>query len=231
MISFLFCLHQEGNARQDTNYEEGFRFGASMNYGRIYFESDGSFLNDLWKPSPGYQFHILYEYHVSNVFSVSSGIGIFVHRYRFEEQRTPETDSMGNPTGFFATLSMRNTVGTTYLQLPLHLAMRPFANKSLYVTAGPDLALKLSHKNGTLVSRSDSSHENPILFEDLYNTPERSNVVLFFINVGIGYSLDSRVLPMNIHLGAKQSITPYMDGDNFLTSRIRNISVTFSYRL
>lgn len=226
--TFVFSLPQV-NAQESGHFNDGFRAGASINYGGIYYESNGSALNDVWMNSFGYQVHVLYGYNLSSLISVESGIQFFVHRYNFEEQIPPETDQAGNPTVSFFRRYMDETVGTSYLSVPLNLTIRPLANKSFYAVAGPEIAFKVAYSNGTLITYSEL--DEVIFFEEPYDIPERSNNTLLLASAGIGYSFESASFPMNIELGVKHSITPYVDGDNFVTSRIRNLSLTISYRL
>jgi len=221
------------NAQQVKHFDNGISVGASINYGGIYYESNGSVLNDIWTNSLGYQFHVLYGYNISSVISLNTGAELFVNRYRFEEQRTPETDEQGQPTGDFFTASMKDAVGTTYISVPINLILRPLGNKSFYAVVGPDISFKIAHSNGTIITNfeTNSGENNQILFEESYVIPERSKSLLLFANLGVGYSFDTNLLPLNIEIGAKHSITPYMDGDNFITSWIRNLSFTLSYRL
>jgi hypothetical protein len=233
LVAVILSLAIQAFAQQGKHPDKGFSIGASLNYGGIYFERDGSFLNDLWTNSPGYQFHVLYGYNISSVFSLNTGAEIIVNRYDFKEQRTPETNEQGQATGNFFTTSMNDAVGTTYLRLPVNLIVRPLANKSFFAAVGPDVSFKVSHKNGILITRyaSDSDETNENQFEDTYDIPERSRGTMFFLNAGLGYSINSNTLPLTVQLGARQSITPYMDGDDFITSWIRNLSFTISYRL
>lgn len=219
-------------AQDGQNYDNGLRIGASINYGGIYYESDGDFLNDIWSNSPGYQLHVFYGFSVSSLFSLNAGATLFVNRYRFDTQRNPATNEQGDPTGDFITSSMSGAVGTTYVGLPVNLIIRPLGNKSFYALIGPELSYKVAYSNGTIttVFETESEEENEVLFVDAYDIPERSNNTQLFVNFGIGYSFDANFIPLNIEIGAKQAVTPYMSGDNFINSWIRNFSLTASYR-
>ena len=129
--SVLFVLFfafgfSHGYAQDDQNYDDGFSLGASINYGGIYFERDGDALNDIWSSSPGYQFHALYGYKISSLFSLNTGATLFTNRFSFDEQRTPATNEQGDPTGNFIRSSMTGAVGTTYIGLPVNLIIRPY---------------------------------------------------------------------------------------------------------
>lgn len=231
--SIILCCTIQVNAQQSIHFDNGIIIGAAINYGGIYFESDGEILNDIWESSFGYQFQVVYCYNISPVISLTAGLELFVNRYKFVEQRSPETNVLGEPTGNFFTTSMKDEVGTTYLTLPLNLIIRPIQNKSFYAIIGPDISFRVAHKNGTANSYfvTDSGQDKELWFEETYDIPERSRNTLIFANVGLGYSLDSKLLPLNIELRAKNSITPYMDGDNFIKSWIRNVSFSLSYRI
>jgi len=205
---------------------------ATLNYGGIYFSSDGNMLNDVWSSSPGFQLEVLFGYHLTPSVSLSSGASLFFNRYQFEEQIQPFTDEQGEPTGDIGRTSMDGTVGTTYLGVPAHFTFRLFGNKSFYVLAGPELAFKVGHKNGTFTSVYEhaANNETELMFSEIYNNPENSGDIQVFINLGIGYSIDSPSFPLDFHLGAKQAVMHYMGGDNFINTWIRNFSFTAAYR-
>lgn len=230
VLLFAFGL-SDVYAQETQNIEDGFRLGASVNYGGIYYESNSDLLNDIWSSSLGYQFHALYGYRISSLFSLNTGATLFINRYSFDEQRTPATNEQGEPTGNFIRSSMTGSVVTSYIGLPVNFIIRPLGNKSLYALVGPEVSYKVAHSNGTIktVFETESEEENEELFEEVYDIPERSKNTLLFVNLGIGYSFDANFIPLNIEIGAKQALTPYMSGDNFITSWIRNFSLTASY--
>ena len=126
---------------------------------------------------------------------------------------------------------MTGAVGTTYIGLPVNLIIRPLGNKSFYALIGPELSYKVAHSNGTIKTVFETeSEEHEVLFEEAYDIPERSNNTQLFVNFGIGYSFDANFIPLNIEIGVKQALTPYMSGDNFINSWMRNFSLTASYR-
>jgi hypothetical protein len=221
------------DAQESRAYDTGFSIGAAINYGGIYFESDGDFLNEIWENSFGYQFHVMYGYTISPVISLNGGVELFINRYNYVEQRSPETNQQGEPSGNYYSFSMQDEVGTTYLTLPLNFIVRPLQNKSYYAVVGPDISFKVAHKNSIInVYREDESGQNRELeFEQSYDTPEQSRNTLLFVNAGLGYSIDSARLPLNIEIKAKHAIHPYMDGENFIKSWVRNVSFGLSYRL
>ena len=230
-LILIFGL-SEGRAQVNHNFDDGLQIGASVNYGGKYFESNGDPLNDIWARSPGYQFHMLYGFELSPLFSINTGATLFFNRYSLDILRNPVTDANGEPTGDLIESSMDGTVGTTYVGLPLNLIVRPLGNKSLYITAGPELSYKVAHSNGTITSVyvNESGEFVELLFEDDYDLPEQSNSTILFINAAIGYSFDSDLFPINIEIGAKQAATPFKSGDDFITSRLRSFSFTASYR-
>ena len=232
VLTFVFSLPQL-NAQQSANFDDGFRAGATINYGGIYYEGNGGSLNDIWSNSYGYEAHVLYGYNLSSWVSVESGINFLVNRYRFDDQRTPVTSNQGEPSGSFIKTSMEGAVGTTNLGLPVNFIIRPIKNKAFYAVVGPEISYKIAHSNGTIITvyETKSDEDNMILFQIAYDIPEQSNNTLLSVNAGVGYSFDSSSLPLNIEFRAKQSITPYVGGDDFITSWIRNLSLTISYRL
>lgn len=227
------CYSIQASAQQDRHSDNGISFGTSINYGGKYIESNGIHLNDLWTNSFGYQFHVLYGYNFSSVLSLNTGAELFTNRYNFNDQKTPETNAQGEPTGNFITASMNDAAGITYISVPINLIIRPIGNKSFYAVVGPNISFKFAHSNAMIITNYENESGEIIqtLFEDSYDLPERSENILLFAYSGLGYSLDSNSLPLNFELGAKHSITPYMNGDNFIASWIRNVSFTLSYRL
>ena len=231
ILIFAFSFHKV-SAQNSADFDDGFRVGATLNYGGIYYESNGGALNDIWSSSFGYEAHVLYGYNLSTIISIESGVHFFFNRYRFDEQRIPATNEQGNPTGDFIRSSMSGSVGTTYIGFPVNLIIRPLENRSFYALIGSELAYKIAQSNGiiTTVFETESEEENVVLFEDIYDIPERSNNTQLFVNIGIGYSFDTHYIPLNIQIGAKQALTPYMSGDNFIKSWLQNFSLTVSYR-
>jgi hypothetical protein len=233
IVALYACSLPTANARQSHHFGDGFRAGASLNYGGIYFERDGFGLNDIWLYSTGYQFHMDYGIYISSILSLRPGIELFVHRYELDELTSPETNPLGEPTGSIFRSSMDGPVGTTYLSLPVFLIIRPFGNKSVFAVAGPDISFKIAHKNGVLTTIRESGEQanGEVFFVDAYDIPERSAGTILSLNAGIGYSLDARLLPLDIEIRAKHSVTPYMGGDDFIDRWIRSLSFSVSYRL
>lgn len=233
-IVLVFNIYQV-NAQQSRHFDDGFSVGASINYGGIHYEgSDGSYVNDFWSNALGYQVHVLYGYRFSSLFSLQSGIELFVHRYTYDDLNMPETTYEGESTGNFVRSKMKeSSVGTTYLSLPINLKIRPISYKSFYAVIGPEISAKIAHSNGTLVTNleTDSGEVIVTLYEMYYDIPERSRNTLISANAGIGYSFISSLSPLSVELRAKHSITPFLDGDDFITSRIRSFSLSISYRL
>lgn len=229
----IVCCSIQSKAQQIRHFDSGINIGVSINYGGIYYENSGNTLNDNWSNSYGYQFHMLYGYKISSALAMNTGAKLFVNRYKYVEQRNPETTELGEPTGNFISTSMAGTIGSTYIGIPVNLIIRPIGNKSFYTMVGPEISHKVSHSNGTLktVIETDAEEDNEVIIEEAYDIPERSNNTLLFVNVGLGYSFDTKSIPLNIELGVKQAVTPYMSGDNFISSWMRNLSVTVSYRL
>jgi len=231
---FVFSLPQLLQAQQLRGFDDGLRIGASLNFGNTYFESDYSSANDDWSGAAGYQTHLLYGYSLSSLFAVESGVQVFVNRYRFEDSEMIRTNEMGEEIGVFAVMSMDETVGTTYLGLPVNLIMRPLGNRSFYALLGPEISLKVAHKNGTIVTEvvdETGDFDNLEIPPFTYDPPAQSNSSVLFVNAALGYSFDSHALPLNIELGARQAVTPYISGGDYINRWMRNASFTVSYRL
>lgn len=229
VILILMLGFSYAHAQGYQNYDDGFRVGASVNYGGIYYASEGDFLNDIWSNSLGYQVHVLYGFRLSSLFSLSTGATLFANRYGFKEQKNAVIGDFGEPTGGYIVSSMTGSAGTTYVGLPVNFIVRPLGNKSLYVLAGTEISYKITHSNGTIKTTLVEGDDEHILFDERYDIPERSHDTMLFLNLGIGYSFGPASLPLNIEFGARQALTPFMSGENFINSWIRTFSLSASY--
>ena len=227
---------------QPHNFDSGFNFGVSVNYGGLYFDNEFSNFNDFYKSSVGYGFHVLYPYSLSPVFSLSTGVTVFVNRYSAGENRGIFTDESGEPTGTESVTTMAGTAGTTYAGLPVNLVIRPLANKSIYATIGPEVGYRVAHNNDAFTTRLDPvpeegdpywgmGDEDGVISVVSYINPEQSRRINLFVNAGFGYSFDEDALPLDITLGVRQAVTTYMGDDNFIDSWLRHLTFTVSYRL
>jgi hypothetical protein len=217
-------------AQLGTQLDERLSLGIAVNYGGKYFESDGDMLNDIWSSGYGYEIRALWNFPITPEATLNTGLQLLVNRYRFDEQLTPETNEVGLPTGRIGILSMNKAVGTTYLGIPLRISFQPLSNAFFYAFAGTDLALKIASQNGSLRFRWDVPSDEDI-FADNYDVPELSRNLMVFAHAGVGVSLPEQPLPINIELGVRQSVTPYMDREDFFTTWLRSFTLAITYRL
>lgn len=217
---------------------EGFRAGAALNLGTIHFEDDVDYLNDLYSAATGLELHALYAKKLNPAFSVETGFTLFSHRYDLRSEQDI-TDETGTPTGGIIITETKESVGTSYLSVPLSLIAHPFSQTSalsgLYFTLGPEVGYKVAHVNGSLQTRAyDETGDEIVEFrldDQPFEDPERSRDLVFFAHAGIGYDLNSQRLPLTIELRGKHSINTYFDQENSVDSWIRKVSFMISYRL
>jgi len=152
LFTLTLAFYSDSYAQTNSDFDSGFQIGVSLNYGGIFFESEFSSLNDLWDFSIGSQFHVLYGFKLSPLFSVQTGANFLVHRYRLGDIRQPETNELGATTGNFINTSMSNDAGTSYIGVPVNLIVRPLTNKSFYALLGTNIAFKVAHKNATITT-------------------------------------------------------------------------------
>jgi len=208
------------------HFDNGLQVGASINYGGIHFESGAAPWSGRLKESVGMQLHATYGQNIFTFLSVNTGVSLFVNRYAFDTQSTPADDGTESEIHTF----MDWSVGTAYVGVPLNIVLRPLELRSFYAVIGPEVSFKIDHTNGTIetIVENYSREPNEVLEEVLYDTPERSEDRIWFINAALGYSFSW--IPWNIELGLKQGITPYRSGEGIVTSRIRSAFLTAAYR-
>lgn len=231
IISILLASSHVAIAQTTERTNSGFRLGASLNSSELYFDKEVDALNDIWDASAGYQIHFLYEIAISNRISVLTGLELISNRYKYNDLSFRGTNEFGEPNDIITTSRMDNSVGVTYLGLPVHVWIYPLKSRSLYIITGPDLSLKIGHQNSRIWMRSYSDDE--LIFSNVehYTIPERSRDHMLFASAGIGYRLDSALIPMDIQLKARHSITTYMADESFVDHWVRSAMVTVSYRL
>lgn len=218
-------------AQTTERMHSGFRLGASLNYSELYFDKEVDALNDIWGASPGYQVHFLYEHAVSKRISVLTGLELISNRYKYNDLSFRGTNDFGEPNDNLTTSRMDNSVGVTYLGLPVHVWIYPLKSRSMYFIAGPDLSFKIGHQNSRIRMRSYSDDELIFYNVEPYTIPERSRDLMVFASAGMGYRLDSAQFPIDIQIKARHSITTFMADESFLDHWVRSAMVTVSYRL
>jgi hypothetical protein len=229
----LLTVTTSDQSQSTTTTTDGLSFGIAINHGGKYFESDADFLNDIWSGSVGFEFRVLWEHRFSSGATLGTGLQFITNRYILDDQIQQATNELGLPTGRIGTSTMDKPAGTAYLGVPLQVRFRPFGNQMIYAFAGTDLALKIASTNRDVVFQWEPiADESPeIVFVDDYNVPELSRDIMVFANAGIGLSLPTEVLPLNIELGLRQSITPYMDRADYFTTWLRTFTLGVSYRI
>lgn len=248
-LMVLLAIHTDMQAQspapaynQQHGFDDGLGIGASLSFGGQNFESEYSMINDFYTNSVGYGLHLRYGYALSPLFSLNTGASLFVNRYSTGEERGSFTNETGEPTGPESFTSMAGTAGTTYAGLPINLVIRPLRNKSFYATLGPEFGFKVAHNNDIITTRIDpvpqegdpywgEVDEDGVLFVVQYDNPERSRNAMLFVNAGLGYSLDAAALPLDVALILRQAVTTYMDGDDYINSWLRHMTVSVTYRL
>jgi hypothetical protein len=212
---------------------QSIHIGASVNVSELYFDKKVDALNDVWGSSPGYQFHYLREVAYSSRISVLTGLELISNRYKYIDSSTPATSADGNPTTDKIIIWMKRSAGVTYLGVPVHVQLYPLKSRSLYLIAGPELALKLGYKNSTLNSRFENESGDEVWFQSSvdYTIPERSRDFMVFASAGVGYRMDSKRLPIDIQIKARHSITTFMEDESFVNHWMRSAIVTVLYRM
>lgn len=203
--------------------------GASANYNTLHY--DGDVLNDIISYDYGFQLHVLINHVLSEKFILQSGFEYFYYTYEFKNQTIQQTNPNGGFTGNYYKNFMAESFSTSYLTLPVRVQYHPFSSQ-FYFTAGPEFSYKIGFSNGTYESVLYSENDERLqeFYSDEYDVPESANDFLVSGIAGIGYNLNP-VVPVSIELKAKHSITPYLNGGNYIDSWIRSFSLSVSYNL
>ncbi len=227
-ISLIFLLVPDACA-QSSNHPIGtLRLGFGANYSDLRFGQMVASLNEIWRAAPGYQVQVLAERPLHSRISILTGLEFHVNRYRFQEQSIVATNPSGEPTGEVYTQRLENTVGVYYLAVPLHIHAYPLKSQSMYLTVGPELALKIGYRNSRF--QTTSNHLTDIPMYETYDIPERSRDRMWFASAGIGYRSTSVRYPIDVELKIRHSITTFMDDDSFANQWIRSGIVALRYR-
>lgn len=211
---------------------EKIEIGASANYSALHYDSDDNTINDMISYNLGFQIHVLINHQLTNKLVLQTGLEYFFFTYEIEDQKIPETDFNGALTGNYFKYFMEESFNTSYLTLPMRIQYHPFSTQKIYFTAGPEFSYKIGYSNG-MTKTILKSEDGKQLYEfpsHVYDVPEEANDFLVSGIAGVGYNLNT-VIPLIIELKVKHSITPYLSGDNYITSWLRSVSFTVSYRL
>lgn len=214
--------------------DDGLRIGAGVNWGTLYFERDNPFPEDYFQYEPGFQAHVSYAFHLRGNLSASAGVGVLHHRTSLRSFSQQMTDSAGQPIeGNVIITEPRGAIATSYINIPLHLKFRTVsANGAIYLNGGPELNLKSAHQNTTfdVVMLEDGDVVENGIEPQLFDMPERSNVMILAFRLAVGYSFPETLLPLNIEVSGMNGITPYIGGDNNIRTWMRGLSMSLIWR-
>ncbi len=220
-----------------SSFIDLFEFGASANYQHIYWESDHDALDELTSSDFGFQAFVLISKDLPSGFSIRSGIELSSFQFSFNETSHNEVILGPSEQGYIETenlivSSMQGNLFTHYIGLPVNFQYQPLSALPFYLIAGSHFYHKIGHSNGMLQTyREDpQTGDREFLFENEYELPENANTNKISLTAGIGYRF-SRSVPVSAEIRVKNSVTPYISGDDRASAWSRGASFAVFYRI